>query len=212
MNIEEMKRELSLINKIKIVDEIFWWLRENIVNYIDTHSYFYSLSFLSHEEKMSETAKVEHLFSQFNVVDMSQFEGMSEKEVMESYEMTQDALNQEAMNEFMEEVKELMTEDKENLKILFKAISEYYSVVGFYKNSPLVKELDGYIDIEYLSFENLTLDVTKTPLVPVYDREGNIVDYKKDTSKTETLANMPASFCIDMTINLWEEKNESSIF
>lgn len=212
MNIEEMKRELSLINKIKIVDEIFWWLRENIVNYIDTHNFSYSLSFLSHEEKMPETAKIEHLFSQFNVIDMSQFDGMSEKEIMESYEMTQDALNQEAINEFMEEVKDLMIEDKENLKILFKAISEYYSLVGFYNNSPLVKKLDGYIDIEYLSFENLTLDVIKTPLIPVYDREGNIVDYKKDDSKKETLTNMPESFCIDMTINLWEGKNESSIF
>lgn len=212
MDVVELRSALSDVDKSKIAAEIFWWLKENIVNYIDTHNFTYSLSFLAHEEKMPETAKIEHLFSKFNAVDMSKFEGMSEKEIFESEEITKDAENQEEMNLFMESVRTTMIENKDLLADYFKELSEYYKVVGFYRDTPLVKSLDGYIDIEYLSFENITVEVTKSPLIPIYDSDGHIIDYKKDDSKKETLEKMPASFCIDLTINLWEEKNEFSLF
>lgn len=206
ITLKELQSELKKINKKKASEEVYWWLNENIVNYIDTHQKYFSLSFLAHEEMMPEMAKVEHLCTRFNAVELSMADGETFEKALEREDVTEEGKMQDCINDFMEDIRDLMEKNKKRSEELFKALSNYYEVVGFYKKNPLVKELQGYIKIEYLSFENMELDVTKTPLVPVCDDDGKIVDYRRDESKTETITKMPPAFTIDFGIEMWEDK------
>jgi len=212
ITLEELQTELKKINKKKAAEEIYWWLKENINNYIDTHQTSYSLSFLAHEEMMPEMAKIEHLCTRFNAVEFKMGDGETFETALEREDVTEEGMMQECINDFMEEIRESMEKNKKKSEELFKLLSNFYEVVGFYKKSPLIKELKGYIKVEYLSFENMELDLTKTPLVPVLDDEGKIVNYRRDESKTETISKMPPAFTIDFGIEMWENKGETSLF
>ncbi len=212
ITLKELQEELKKVNKNKASEEVFWWLKENITNYIDTHQNYFSLSFLADEDKMPEMAKVEHLCTRFNAIELNLADGETFDKAIEREDVAEEGKMQEYINDFMEEIRVLMEKNKKKSEELFKDLSYYYTVVGFYKKSPLVKELHGYVKIEYFSFENMELDVTKTPLVPVYDDTGVVVNYRRDESKTETITKMPPAFSIDLGIEMWEDKGETSIF
>ena len=127
-------------------------------------------------------------------------------------EIKEEAKKQDLINDWMEEVLEIMNENEERKSELFKALGYYYEVIGFYKKSPISKKLEGYVKIDYLSFENMRVPVTKTPMKEIRNSSGEIVDYKRDEANTEVVAEMPPSFCIDFSIDFWEEKNDQSLF
>lgn len=213
MTFEEFKSEMDKINKERVADEIFWWLKDNILTYIDTYKNSYSLSFLSHEEKMLETSKMEHLCYQLKPIEVSMGDFDSLAEALDSDpEIIEDSKKQDLINDWMEGVLEIMNENEERKLELFKALGYYYEVVGFYKKNPISKDLEGYVKIEYLSFENMRVPVTKTPMKEVRNDAGEIVDYKRDEANTEVVAEMPPSFCIDFSIDFWENKHEQSLF
>jgi hypothetical protein len=127
-------------------------------------------------------------------------------------QVKEDSKKQEMINSCMNGVLEEMMCDKENKEKYFKALSYYYEVVGFYKRNPVSKSLDGYVSIDYLSFENIRVPVTKTPMIEIKNDDGEVVDYKRDEANTKVVAEMPPSFCIDFSIDFWENKCEQSLF
>lgn len=213
MTFKEFKEEMGKIDQSKVADEIFWWLNDNILTYIDTYKKSYSLSFLSHEEKMPETAKMEHLCYQLKPIEL----GSKEFDSLDDFinndpEIKEEAEKQDLINSWMESVQDIMNDDEEKKNSIFKALSYYYEVIGFYKKDPVTKDLEGYVRIDYLSFENMRVPVTKTPMKAVKNSDGEIVDYVRDEEGTEIVAEMPPSFCIDFSIDFWESKNDQSIF
>jgi hypothetical protein len=213
MTLEEFRSEMDKIDMGLVADEIFWWLKDNILTYVDTYKRAFSLSFLSHEEKMPETSKMEHLCYQLKPIEVSMGDFSSLKEALDSDpEIIEDSKKQDLINDWMDRVLEAMNENEEKKTDLFKALSYYYEVVGFYKKNPIAKELEGYIKIDYLSFENMRVPVTKTPMKEIKNDAGEVVDYQRDEENTEVVAEMPPSFCIDFSIDFWEKKSEQSIF
>jgi hypothetical protein len=218
MHIEEFVLELEKIDKNKISDEIFWWVKENILSYIDTMRTSYSLDFLADEQLMPETAKLEHLCYQLDPTDIdldtmnTDSQADSIEEALKNPELIEETAKQESINEFMDSIRNIMTDNSEKREEIFSALSYFYDVVGFYDKKPIVKNLKGYVAIDYLAFENIRVPVTKTPMTPVYNEEGEVIDYKRDESKTEIVAEKPPAFSIDFSIDFWEDKGEQSLF
>lgn len=213
MELLEFSAELEKVDKRKVAEEILWWLIEKIDTYIDNHQTEYTLSFLADTEKMPETCKVEKLGYTLTTVEIATNDVLNlEKEIENNPDVKRESEIVDCLRRFMEDVKELIVEDKEGMKRFFDALSKYYSTVAFYREKPVNKKLDGYINLQYLGFENMKLDVTKTPMIPIFNEEGEIIDYKKDKSKTEVVAKMPPAFAVDFGIEFWENKDEFSLF
>ena len=213
MTFEEFKSQIDKMSKVNVANEIYWWLKDNILTYIDTYKNSYSLSFLAHEEKMVETAKVEHLCYQLKPIELSLGDFKALTEALDSDpEIVEDSKKQDLINEWMDGVLEIMNENEQMKSEFFEALVYYYEIVGFYENNPVAKKLQGYVSIDYLSFENMRVPVTKTPMKEIKNEAGEVIDYMKDEANMEVVAEMPPSFCIDFSIDFWEDKGEQSIF
>lgn len=219
MELCELEAKLECFDKKKIADEIVWWIVENVPNFIDTQRTSYSLSFLAHEEKMPEMAQLEMLCREIDKIEIEvsgEMDQMSDL-VENDPEIAKAAEMQQAIIDFMEDVREIMTgeedEDNEYKTRIKKSFSFYQDFVGvnIETGEEITKDMDGYVSFEYLSFENVDMTVTATAMVPVLDSDGRLVDYKRDESQSKVME-MPSSFCIDFKIQLWENKGATSLF
>jgi uncharacterized protein (DUF2164 family) len=212
MELQEFKAELLKIDKQRVAEEIIGWLTRKVDTYIDNHQAQYNLSFLS-DDQMPETLKVEALGNTLDAIEISTEEIANlEKEIEENEEVKKESELIDCLREFMDDIRSLMIENEDGMKSFFVALSKYYSTVAFYKNKPINKDLAGYINLEYIGFENIKMDVFKTPLVPVYNSKREIVDYKRDETKRELVTKMPPAFAIDFGIEFWENKEDFSLF
>jgi hypothetical protein len=213
MEYKEFKKELTKINKNKAAEELMWWLNEKIETYIDNHLTTYSLSFLADQEKTPELHKIEALGYSLTAIQVSSENLVNlEDEIENNEEVASESHKIKLLNSFMEEIKEIAINDKKRMDDFFNSLLFYYSTVAFYKGKPVSKDMNGYIDIQYFSFENISMDVFKTQLIPVYNKGGEVIDYKKDDSNKTLVGSMPPSFVIDFEIVFWENKQEVSIF
>lgn len=213
MEYEDFKRELMNVDKQKAAQELLWWLTEKIVSYIDNHQTSYTLSFLADREKMPELSKVEDLGYSLTTIELSADDAADfDKEIEENEDVKREGKMIKLMNSFMKDVRELALEDKEAMEKFFRALLYYYSTVAFYKGKPISKDMGGYIDLQYFSFENMSMQITKVPLIPVKNDKGEIIDYKRDSSKKEIVGEMPPAFAVDFEIVFWEKKEEVSLF
>ncbi len=213
MELLEFKSKLEEIDKYLVAKEVVWWLVNKIPTYIDNHQTTYTLSFLSDEQNMKETSKAERLGNSLNAIELDASELANfDEEIENNLEVKKESEMIDLLKDFMEDVRGVIIENKEWMEEFYKALSFYYSTVAYYKAKPISKDLKGYIEIEYLGFENVKMDVYKTPLVPIKNTDGEIVDYKRDESKKELISKMPPSFCVDFGIVFWETQEEFSLF
>lgn len=213
MTTEDFINQLEEIDKGKVGNEIFWWLKENITNYVDTQHKIYYLSFLSDEEKMPETTKIEKLCNTMSPIETTESElGTLTEAIENNADIVEDSKKQEAVNEFLDLVLQNMNENERQKDDLFRALCYYYEVIGFYKSSVVTEKLNGYVSIDYLSFENVRMPVTRTPMKAVKNEAGEIVDYIADTENVVIVADKPPSFAVDFSVNFWEDKGEQSLF
>lgn len=214
MEIKDFIKELNQIDKNKVSKEIFNWIIKSKDSYIDTHKTTYMINFMADPVNMPETLKIEQLATTLSKIEIKAGEEESFKDAIESNEeVEEESVKQEALNNYLNEVCEIMSSDSDSLEKLFKELSFYYEMVGFSKDGkPITKELDGYVNVLYLSFENVDMELSRTPLIPVLDSDGRVVSYEKKESEREIIANLPPNFAFDMEISFWEKKYESSLF
>ena len=214
MTVEEFRSGISLLDKTTVAKETAWWIEDNVKNFIDTKQHSYSLCFLAHEEKMPEMAKLEALCRQIDDVDIEingdvdqlSYELENNQDVSDSAEM------QEMAIDFLEEVRGILCDDQELTAGVMKAFAYYYDFVGYTESGEdITRPLTGFVEFTYLSYENADMSVTITAKIPVLDSLGRLKDYKLDKENAKT-TKVPASFCIDLVVQLWEDKGELSLF
>jgi len=223
ITVEELEKQLSEIDKKAMSIEIFQWLIDNAEHYIDTMTEDFSLSFLANDEIMPETVKVEKLCNDLETmeIEVTGAEDQLEDVINDNPDIEEAARKQTALNEFMEEVRVFMDEDLEYKGKILDKFMYFHDFVGYrpvekedgtIKAEEIIKDMTGSVEISYLSFENMSMDVSRIAHDPVYDDDGNIVSYEKDEAKREIVGKIPPSFCIDMSVSVWENHGSASIF
>lgn len=215
MEIDRLAEEIKTFGEKTLADEIVWWIVNNVVNFISTETVNFSLSFLAHEEKMPEMARLEALCREIDTmeIDVTGDADQMMNELESNPEIEASAKMQQMVIDLLERVRLFLEDYEDGKKLVMDAFSFYHDFVGINVKTreEILRKLDGYVSFDYLSFENIESTLTKTPMNPVFDEEGRVIDYVRDESKKETLR-MPPSFCIDFTVELWEDKGETSLF
>jgi hypothetical protein len=214
MSPEELRVEVDSLSKSAIAKEVSWWLCENVKNFIDTNKTSYSLSFLAHEEMMPQMAKLEALCRQIDNIEI-EGDGTDDqisRMIEDNDEVEEASKMQVIVIDFLEDVRLVLSEDEELTNDVLKAFSYYKDFVGFdEQGKDITRPLTGFVEFSYLSFENSEMSVTITSKIPVLDSMGRLKEYKIDKENEKTLE-MPASFCLDIVVQLWEDKGELSLF
>lgn len=216
MEIEELKQQLESFDRQVMAKEVVWWLVENVKNFISTDRTNFSLSFLADIDNMPEMNKLELLCHEVDKIEIevSGDPDQMMRAIEDDPEVAKAAKMQELIIDLMEEVRSILAEDEEAKQAVLSAFSFYHDFVGINLKTgeEITKDMDGFVTFDYLSFENVENTVTKIPMTPIVDEEtGRVIDYKRDPSRAETYV-MPAAFCIDISVQVWEDKGETSLF
>jgi len=201
MKIGKFNSTLKKLDKNKISEEIFKWLTGHIDNYIDNHEFEYSICFLADPENLPETYKIEELITK----------ALSESSLNKKDQETEEKFF-ESLYDYMDEIKEIMSNDEINKQVFLDKFLYYFSIVGIDRISSdvIVDKKDGDIDIKYLAYEADSANVTLTEMIEIKDDDGEIVNYKKSDDEVQ-VGTMPSSFVIDFEVFVMEAKNESSV-
>ena len=214
---EEASEIIASLDASQASTEVFWWLTSKVTDYVDSHKNDYYLTFLSDEEHMPVMAKLESLCRELQntvKIDLSEVADTDDviKQAFEdNEEIDEESKITEMVVAFLEKVREIMSEDKERLQALFETISHFYKMVGVFRGTPVKKDLQGYVKIEYLSFENVEMMIKSTPMREVKNEEGETIDVVKDESASEVQTMLP-SFTIDLLVDIWEDQLLGGVF
>lgn len=214
METVELKDKLASLDKAKVASEVIWWICENVKNFVDTKQHSYALSFLAHEEKMPETARLEALCRQIDNIEIESTGDVNQmaEEVENNPEVAKAAEMQTMIVDFLEDVRGILCADDQAGQDVMKAFAYYQDFVGYTeKGEDIKRPLNGFVEFKYLSFENADMSITITPKTPVCDKQGRLLEYKRDPANAKTIE-MPASFCLDLVVQLWEDKGATSLF
>ena len=216
ITVEEAQKTVNGLDVKKMSDEVYWWLTSKVEEYVDSHKADYYLTFLSDEEHMPEMAKLEALCRELqNTVKVDLSGGNTDAIIKQAFEENADVQEESEITEMvvnaLEKVRLAMIDDKEKLQELFDRISFFYKLVGVFRGTPVKKDLQGYVRIDYLSFENVEMMIKTTPMREVKNEEGETIDVVKDESASEVQTMLP-SFTIDLLVDIWEDQLLGGVF
>lgn len=215
LTLEQVKEELVKLDRQAIINEVFTWVAKNVASFIDTRRDDFHLQF-DPDETTPELMKLKNIWQSAtskDTVEVSAKELMAleDKEasladLLENPAVVREAKKFEVLEAFCDEILTLMTEDRAGRDKIFEAVSQYYKLSGMLRNketgevTPVEREVDGYVMINYFCFENYDLDVAITPMDPVVDPEtGQVTGFERKRDET-TVIESNAAFCMDIQV------------
>jgi len=214
LTLEQVQDQLLEVNKQKVVDEVFDWIVRNVTTFVDTRRDTFHLGF-SPDDLMPECLKLQSIWqaaTSKDTVNVSNEElaqmdkNASLTELLDNPAVVREAEKFEALEAYCDGILFLMEEDQEGRDKMFDAISQFFKVSGMLRDketgemTPVEREVEGYVQVDYFCFENYDLDVSITPMDPIVDPETNqVTGYDKRKDET-TIIESPAAFCMDILV------------
>jgi len=152
----KMKNHDEILISIKTVDvdkcatEILQWLIANVENYIDNSEKFYKVDLiLDNVQAMSETQKLQDLYKA-----IPDDPGLSEEDIKRS------VICRTELNNVVAQVFQRLNEKEDLLQQLFKRLAFYYEMTGFSHGTPLIKTLEGSVQIIKFDYDPFEIRVS----------------------------------------------------
>jgi len=153
--------------------------------------------------ELSEKAQKEIVGRMESVDDGSLLKNLSKEQLAKMDELSE---CRNILDKVTSSIFQLMKEDNELLKTLFKRMSYYYEMKGVSKGELLLQEVDGEVAILKFEYEAFTVKVnvggTK---VPVKQLDGTIVEKKASIAKSYEI---PEGFSIWLEVAIKPKKKQ----
>jgi len=116
----------------------------------------------------------------------------------------------------IDEVKDILSTDKDLLEKLYDKLIFYYELCGFRDGRKVERDLEGYVRIDEFEYFAYDIPVQATVKTPRVDEDGNVAldddgNVIIDVGETFT-ERIPPSFNLDISIDYWEKKPMDSLF
>lgn len=215
MEVSAFKEIVDGISPKELADEFLNWLTGHVEEYIDNHKTQFILNISPKEAgDMPVAEKVEALY--LSIDGANRFVDAADHDV-DFDSLTDDereAIDREVemlklLHGFVEEAYQTLLADTEGLQRLFKKLVYYYEVVGFRNGVPIEKELTGAVKITAFHYELFEIPVEVKGKQPVYDENGDLVELRETGVATYLI---PPSFVIDLEIEMFEKRVQTSMF
>jgi hypothetical protein len=202
-----VKDILSKSKKIKpqvIAKEVLGWLISNVENYIDNQVRIFKLDLvIDSSESMQETLKLQNLYRA--IPDDDAKSKQDEKELQDC---------RTVLNDITDQAYKKIVENEKGLQELFKRLVFYYEMTGFRDGKPLIRELDGVVNISKFEYEAFSVGVKiltrKDPISPKNATPiSDLPDKKKAVMKQYVI---PEGFTVWLEIAFKTSARPTSMF
>ena len=193
-SIKEIEKESKEINIKKVAEEILGWVDKNVESFIDNQTREFKLDLFIQSKDMPESLKLQELYRK---VTGGELNDKDYKECMET------------LNSVTKKVHKEMKKRDDLLQHLFTRMSFYYEMMGISNGRPLVKELEGAVDIINFEYEAFSVGVKiNAPTFLIRRKENGELENVQGENKDYQI---PESFTIWIEI-AFKEKRVASMF
>lgn len=215
MEVLGLKEIVDGISPKDLADEFLNWLINNVEQYIDNHKTKFIINISPKEAgDMPLAEKIEELYLGIDEthrfadavdhdVDCDSLTDEERKAIDREVEM----LN--LLHDHVRRAYDALLANKDGLRGLFEKLVYYYEVVGFRNGVPIEKELTGAVNVSAFHYEPLEIPVEIKGRKPVYDKNGDLVEVRETEAVTYLI---PPSFVIDLEIEIFEKRIQTSMF
>jgi len=205
-SLEEIAVEARKIDTNKVANEILDWLIVNVEQFIDNQVKMFKIDLIIDGESnppMPEARKLNDLYrhipedeDMINAKDVFRANGTINMKKMNTKSLNQAAKIRNCLNEITQECFEKIQIQEEKLNKLYERMIYYYEMIGFHKGSPLLREINGAVNVTKFEYEAFSMDVqVKSPTYKI-QRENGTVD---------TIESGAKSYTIDEGFTVWVE-------
>lgn len=184
-----------------IAQEILQWLITNVEDYIDNNETVFPIYFPIDKnlEQNKEMHKTNAFGGDFLKIIDSDLSYAQQKKILDK------------LDEVVANIKNSISNDKENMEKLYKRMIWYYEMVGFHSvTGPIIQELEGYVKINSVAFEAIGMDVTVTQRYQKLQKDGTLTDSNKP-SEVIKKEHIPEGFTVEIEIKKWAKVSTTSL-
>ena len=189
-----------------ISNEILTWVTANVEQFIDNQKKAFKLDLIVNSEIMPETSRLQELYLSIPYV-----ESLDDVLSQADKKQKEQEANQcrEKLDEITKSIFLHMKGNKEALDTLFKRMSFYYEMKGFYNGKPLIKNLSGAVDIANFEYENFSMGVRiNAPSFKIAKEDGN----QQLINGQEKAYIIPEGFSVWIEIAFQDTYSQKSMF
>ena len=187
--LEEIEELSKNVDTEKAAEEILKWLTENVAQYIDNKEKEFRIDLVIEEKSSENMENIKLLQDLYRAIpdDEDYVDASKIEELMASGNL-EDALKDEDLQKLVAcretldnisfEIHDKMRASS-SLKGLFSAMIYYYEMIGINAGMPLVKDLNGEVDIIEFEYEAFNIGVNVIGgLVDMEDENASVKDKK----------------------------------
>jgi hypothetical protein len=207
------------INTTQVANEILDWLIANVEYFIDNQTKTFKIDLILDEKlssTMPETTKLNSLFRHIpddstlvSSKDIFRKDGTINMRKLNTKAISEATLVRNNLNEIVQDCFSKMQDSKEKLQKLYERMIFFYEMVGVYKGNPLLREIEGAVNIIKFEYEAFSVDVNvKSPTFKI-QREDGTVDTIEAENKEYTV---PEGFTVWVEIAFAPKSVATSLF
>jgi hypothetical protein len=185
IDFENIIDEAKNINTEKVSNEILEWLITNVEYFIDNSVKTFKVDLIIDGESnppMPEARKLNDLYRSLpndsdlvEAKDVFKKNGTIDMKKLNSKSINEASEIRNILDEVTNKCMIKMQHNEEKLNQLYKRMIFFYEMVGFYKGSPLLREISGAVNITKFEYEAFTVDVkVKSPTYQIQREDGDI--------------------------------------
>jgi len=214
--IEEIITLSSDVNPDKAANEVLDWLLLNVTNFIDNKEKEFRIDLIIEENSSENMENIKLLQDLYRAIpDDSEFVDAEKIEEIFASGKLDDAFEdedfkklvacREALDNIVFEVHDKMRES-DKLKELYEKMIYFYEMIGINEGQPLLKELEGEVDIIEFEYEAFSISVLVN--------EGLIDEHDNEVSEKKTITQyaVPEGFSILLEIAFIDKSRSFGIF
>jgi len=216
--LEEIHELAKNVDTQKAADEVLQWLTENVAHFIDNKEKEFRIDLVIEEksgEKMENIKLLQDLYRAIpddsEYVDADKVADLmangSIDDVFEDEDFKSLVECREALDSLSFEIHDKMRES-DKLRGLYQAMIYYYEMIGINAGLPLLKELNGEVDIIEFEYESFNVAVTTVEGVVDITDETNTAKDKKVVQQYT----IPEGFTMVIEIAFMDQSRSLGLF